>query len=100
MRRPMSPRWPFRLDAAGPGCEIGFSVEERWPRRSVGASIQGHARGAARGVAANLAGGTHHASADKAGSGYRFQRRSRGARLMQASGPKLAAAGAPTEASP
>jgi acetoin utilization deacetylase AcuC-like enzyme len=40
-------------------------------RRSVGATIGAAARGAVRreGVAANLAGGTHHAYADK-GSGY------------------------------
>ena len=52
--------------------EIGFPWSEQMverARRSVGATI-GAARAAlAHGVAANLAGGTHHASADK-GSGY------------------------------
>lgn len=67
--------------------EIGFpwspSMAER-SRRSVGASIAA-ARGAlAEGVAANLAGGTHHAYADK-GSGYCvFNDVAVAARLMQA----------------
>jgi acetoin utilization deacetylase AcuC-like enzyme len=67
--------------------EIGFpwspSMAER-ARRSVGASI-GAARAALlEGVAANLAGGTHHAYADK-GSGYCvFNDVAVAARLMQA----------------
>lgn len=67
--------------------EIGFpwspAMAER-ARRSVGATI-GAARAAlAEGVAANLAGGTHHAYADK-GSGYCvFNDAAVAARLMQA----------------
>lgn len=67
--------------------EIGFpwslNMAER-ARRSVGATI-GAARAALReGVAANLAGGTHHAYADK-GSGYCvFNDVAVAARLMQA----------------
>ena len=52
--------------------EIGFpwspSMAER-SRRSVGASIAAARAALAEGVAANMAGGTHHAYADK-GSGY------------------------------
>jgi acetoin utilization deacetylase AcuC-like enzyme len=52
--------------------EIGFPWSEAMverSRRSVGASIQAARVAQAEGVAANLAGGTHHASAD-AGGGY------------------------------
>ncbi|MDO5624076.1 MAG: histone deacetylase [Pseudomonadota bacterium] len=52
--------------------EIGFPWSEGMAeraRRSVGASVQAARAALAEGVAANLAGGTHHASAD-AGSGY------------------------------
>lgn len=67
--------------------EIGFPWSERMAersRRSVGASI-GAARSALQeGVAANLAGGTHHASATK-GSGFCvFNDVAVAARLMQA----------------
>ena len=67
--------------------EIGFpwSVEmvER-ARRSVGATIAAARAALADGVAATLAGGTHHASADK-GSGYCvFNDTAVAARLMQA----------------
>ena len=67
--------------------EIGFPWSPRMverARRSVGATI-GAARAAlAQSVAANLAGGTHHASADK-GSGYCvFNDVAVAARLMQA----------------
>ncbi len=67
--------------------EIGFPWSEEMvarARRSVGATI-GAARAAlATGVATNLAGGTHHASADK-GSGYCvFNDAAVAARLMQA----------------
>lgn len=67
--------------------EIGFPWSTRMAeraRRSVGATI-GAARAALReGVAANLAGGTHHAYADK-GSGYCvFNDVAVAARLMQA----------------
>jgi acetoin utilization deacetylase AcuC-like enzyme len=67
--------------------EIGFPWSERMverARRSVGATI-GAARAAlAEGVAANLAGGTHHACADR-GSGYCvFNDVAVAARLMQA----------------
>jgi len=74
------------LDAAAQR-EIGFPWSEAMverARRSVGATI-GAARAAlAEGVAANLAGGTHHASADK-GAGYCvFNDAAVAARLMQA----------------
>jgi acetoin utilization deacetylase AcuC-like enzyme len=67
--------------------EIGFPWSEAMvarARRSVGATI-GAARAAlATGVATNLAGGTHHASADK-GAGYCvFNDAAVAARLMQA----------------
>ena len=53
-------------------------------RRSVGATIAAARAALADGVAANLAGGTHHASADK-GSGYCvFNDTAVAARLMQA----------------
>jgi len=67
--------------------EIGFpwseSMAER-SRRSVGASIAAARTSLAEGVAANMAGGTHHAYADK-GSGYCvFNDVAVAARLMQA----------------
>ncbi|WP_396269372.1 histone deacetylase [Ideonella sp.] len=67
--------------------EIGFPwspwMAER-ARRSVGASIAAARSALAEGVAANLAGGTHHASADK-GSGFCvFNDVAVAARLMQA----------------
>lgn len=67
--------------------EIGFpwspSMAER-SRRSVGASIMAARAALVEGVAANLAGGTHHAYADK-GSGYCvFNDVAVAARLMQA----------------
>ncbi len=67
--------------------EIGFpwspSVAER-SRRSVGASIAAARAALQEGVAANMAGGTHHAYADK-GSGYCvFNDVAVAARLMQA----------------
>jgi acetoin utilization deacetylase AcuC-like enzyme len=67
--------------------EIGFpwspSMAER-SRRSVGASIAAARAALREGVAANMAGGTHHAYADK-GSGYCvFNDVAVAARLMQA----------------
>ncbi|KQV48703.1 deacetylase [Pelomonas sp. Root1217] len=67
--------------------EIGFpwspSMAER-SRRSVGASIAAARAALTEGVAANMAGGTHHAYADK-GSGYCvFNDVAVAARLMQA----------------
>jgi acetoin utilization deacetylase AcuC-like enzyme len=67
--------------------EIGFpwspAMAER-SRRSVGASIAAARAALAEGVAANLAGGTHHAYADR-GSGYCvFNDVAVAARLMQA----------------
>lgn len=68
--------------------EIGFpwspAMAER-ARRSVGATLQAcRSAMAGEGLAANLAGGTHHASADK-GSGFCvFNDFAVGARLMQA----------------
>ena len=74
------------LDAAAQR-EIGFpwspAMVER-ARRSVGATIAAARTALAEGVAANLAGGTHHASADR-GSGYCvFNDIAVAARLMQA----------------
>jgi acetoin utilization deacetylase AcuC-like enzyme len=68
--------------------EIGFAWSERMvqrARRSVGATIQAaRAALAGEGIAANLAGGTHHAYAHK-GSGYCvFNDVAVAARLMQA----------------
>lgn len=67
--------------------EIGFpwspAMAER-ARRSVGATIAACRVASREGVAANIAGGTHHAGADK-GSGYCvFNDAAVGARLMQA----------------
>lgn len=67
--------------------EIGFPWSPRMAeraRRSVGATIAAARAALAEGVSANLAGGTHHASADK-GSGYCvFNDVAVAARLMQA----------------
>jgi acetoin utilization deacetylase AcuC-like enzyme len=67
--------------------EIGFPWSDRMAERacrSVGATIQA-ARAALRdGVSANLAGGTHHASADKGGGYCVFNDVAVAARLMQA----------------
>ena len=67
--------------------EIGFPWSEAMvarARRSVGATI-GAARAAlASGVATNLAGGTHHATADKGGGYCVFNDVAVAARLMQA----------------
>jgi acetoin utilization deacetylase AcuC-like enzyme len=67
--------------------EIGFPWSPRMAeraRRSVGATIAAARTALAEGVAANLAGGTHHASASK-GSGYCvFNDVAVAARLMQA----------------
>ncbi len=67
--------------------EIGFPWTERMvqrARRSVGATIAAARQALRDGVAANLAGGTHHAYADK-GSGYCvFNDVAVAARLMQA----------------
>ena len=67
--------------------EIGFPWSEAMvarARRSVGATIAAARAALASGVATNLAGGTHHASADK-GSGYCvFNDVAVAARLMQA----------------
>lgn len=75
-----------RLDARAQR-EIGFPWSEAMverSRRSVGASIQATRVAQREGVAANLAGGTHHASA-QAGSGYCvFNDIAVAARLLQA----------------
>ena len=67
--------------------EIGFPWSPRMverSRRSVGATIAAARAALAEGVAANLAGGTHHADADK-GSGFCvFNDVAVAARLMQA----------------
>src|SRR6058998_1519450 len=74
------------LDAAQQR-EVGFPWSPRMAeraRRSVGATICAARAALAEGVAANLAGGTHHAHADR-GSGYCvFNDTAVAARLMQA----------------
>ncbi|MBX3606519.1 MAG: histone deacetylase [Piscinibacter sp.] len=78
--------------------EIGFPWSPRMverSRRSVGATI-GAARAAlAEGVAANLAGGTHHASADRGGGYCVFNDAAVAARLMQAEWHRRPAGGRP-----
>jgi acetoin utilization deacetylase AcuC-like enzyme len=72
--------------------EIGFPWSERMAQRarlSVGATIAAARAALAEGVAANLAGGTHHAFADR-GSGYCvFNDVAVAARLMQAEWHRL-----------
>jgi acetoin utilization deacetylase AcuC-like enzyme len=64
-------------------------------RRSVGATIAACRVALREGVAANLAGGTHHAYAHKGGGLLRVQRRAAvAARLMQAEAPPRGAAAA------
>ncbi len=67
--------------------EIGFpwspAMAER-ARRSVGATISACRVAFAEGVAANIAGGTHHASADRGGGFCVFNDAAVAARLMQA----------------
>jgi acetoin utilization deacetylase AcuC-like enzyme len=67
--------------------EIGFPWSPRMAeraRRSVGATILAARTALAEGVAANLAGGTHHASADRGGGYCVFNDVAVAARLMQA----------------
>jgi acetoin utilization deacetylase AcuC-like enzyme len=67
--------------------EIGFPWSEAMvarSRRSVGATISAARAALATGVATNLAGGTHHASADKGGGYCVFNDAAVAARLMQA----------------
>jgi len=67
--------------------EIGFPWSEAMvarSRRSVGATIAAARSALATGVATNLAGGTHHASADKGGGYCVFNDAAVAARLMQA----------------
>jgi len=67
--------------------EIGFPWSERMverSRRSVGATIAAARAALQEGVAANLAGGTHHACADKGGGYCVFNDVAVAARLMQA----------------
>ena len=67
--------------------EIGFPWSEAMverARRSVGATIAAARAALATGVATNLAGGTHHASADKGGGYCVFNDAAVAARLMQA----------------
>jgi acetoin utilization deacetylase AcuC-like enzyme len=67
--------------------EIGFpwspAMAER-ARRSVGATISACRAAFGEGVAANIAGGTHHASADRGGGFCVFNDAAVAARLMQA----------------
>jgi hypothetical protein len=80
----------------GPAARDRLSVEPSMAersRRSVGASIAAARAALAEGVAANMAGGTHHAYADK-GSGYCvFNDVAVAARLMQAERAPATAAG-------
>jgi acetoin utilization deacetylase AcuC-like enzyme len=72
--------------------EIGFPWTPRMverSRRSVGATIAAARSALAHGVAANLAGGTHHASADKGGGYCVFNDVAVAARLMQAEWHRL-----------
>jgi len=67
--------------------EIGFPWSERMvarSRRSVGATIAAARAALAEGLALHLAGGTHHASADKGGGFCVFNDVAVAARLMQA----------------
>lgn len=67
--------------------EIGFPWSEAMverSRRSAGATIAACRTALAEGVAGNLAGGTHHASADKGGGFCVFNDAAVAARLMQA----------------
>ena len=67
--------------------EIGFPWSEAMvarSRRSVGATIAAARAALGEGVAVNLAGGTHHASADKGGGYCVFNDAAVAARLMQA----------------
>jgi len=80
-----------RLDAARQR-EIGFpwspEMVER-SRRSVGATIAGARAALADGVGANLAGGTHHASASRGGGFCVFNDIAVASRLMQAEWHRL-----------
>ncbi|MDB5947819.1 MAG: Histone deacetylase-like protein [Ramlibacter sp.] len=67
--------------------EIGFPWSEAMAdrvRRSVGATIAACRAAFVEGVAANIAGGTHHSSADKGGGFCVFNDAAVAARLMQA----------------
>ena len=67
--------------------EMGFSWSERMverSRRSVGATIAAARAALRQGVAANLAGGTHHAQAGRGGGYCVFNDMAVAARLMQA----------------
>ena len=67
--------------------EIGFPWSEAMvarARRSVGATIAAARAALATGLATNLAGGTHHATADKGGGYCVFNDAAVAARLMQA----------------
>lgn len=67
--------------------EIGFPWSEAMAeraRRSVGATISACRAALREGVAANIAGGTHHASADKGGGFCVFNDAAVAARLIQA----------------
>ncbi|HEY0856499.1 MAG TPA: histone deacetylase [Albitalea sp.] len=72
--------------------EIGFPWSPRMverSRRSVGATIAAARTALGEGVAANLAGGTHHACADKGGGYCVFNDVAVAARLMQAEWHRL-----------
>ena len=85
---------PFYIEAISRGTvdprivrEIGFPWSEAMverARRSVGATVAAARTAFAQGIAANLAGGTHHASADRGGGFCVFNDAAVAARLMQA----------------
>jgi len=86
-----SPQWIAAISdgsvSAAAMREIGFpwspAMVER-SRRSTGATIAACRAAFAEGVSANMAGGTHHASADKGGGFCVFNDAAVAARLMQA----------------
>lgn len=72
--------------------EIGFPWSEAMAdraRRSVGATVSACRTALREGVAANIAGGTHHASAEKGGGFCVFNDAAVAARLMQAEWGRL-----------
>ena len=78
--------------------EIGFPWSEAMverARRSVGATIAAARAALATGVATNVAGGTHHATADKGGGYCVFNDAAVAARLMQAEWQRRSPPGRP-----
>lgn len=83
--------------------EIGFPWSEAMAeraRRSVGATIAAARAALVQGVAANLAGGTHHAYADKGGGFCVFNDVAVATRVVQAEWGRASAGGAPRHTIP